>query len=142
MPTYSEIRKKRKENVIFVIDDDNFIRALAIATLSTYGNIVEFTGSDGVLSMYKEKIPNIIFLDIHLSGTNGIDLLKELKSHDPSAFIYMLSSDSTKKNIVDAINMGAEGFIGKPFSRGNFRDALEKCPSLKQISTFQNINHP
>jgi two-component system chemotaxis response regulator CheY len=52
-----------------------------------------------------------------LPDISGLSVLKCIHEADPDAKVVMLTANSSEKNIKEAINHGAKGFIAKPFTR-------------------------
>ncbi len=75
-------------------------------------------------------LPELVFLDIHLTGeskkkkTDGLQILKELRQHSKDAFVIMVSSDSHVEVVRKALELGANGYLVKPVSKGNILKAI------------------
>jgi FixJ family two-component response regulator len=101
---------------IFVIDDDPEIRKTLSIVLSAEGfDVVCFADGVALLAVARERSPVCIFLDVHIPGRSGLDVLKELNAEDYPAPIFMISGQGDIAMAVDAIKHGALDFIEKPF---------------------------
>lgn len=98
-----EERVVRRDNVIMVADDDKFIRTSMLRLLQGYGKIIEVGSGEDVMPEYIRSNPDIIFVDIHLPGKNGLELVEEIINLDADAFIIVLSSDSSAGNVMRAL---------------------------------------
>lgn len=76
---------------------------------------VAFTGEDALLKIKTDK-PDIVLLDIRLPGMDGIIILKAIKDIDKSIVVIMTSAIEDEKVIQEALKIGAEGYIVKPFN--------------------------
>jgi len=123
-------KAQRQEKVIMVVDDDLFIRSLIGNAVKRYGNVIQEEGGSGVVETYKKELPDIVFLDIHLPGTSGKNLLKDLLAFDPFAQVVMVSADSARDNVLDAKSSGATWFLSKPLTQDKIVDALRKVPEF------------
>lgn len=123
-------RKNRKENIIMVADDDMFMRSLVSKALGSYGKIVELPDGENVTDTYLEISPDVLFLDIHLPGRSGMEILDEINNFDQSAYIVMLSADSNKDNVVKTRKNGAKGFVAKPFTKDKLIESMSKCTTI------------
>ena len=111
-------KKKAREKInILLVEDDILIRSLVTNTLIKNFETLPVGFGHQALSKYILFAPDIVFLDIHLPDINGLDLLKKILEIDPDAYVVMLSSDQGPANIAKAMENGAKGFIGKPFTR-------------------------
>jgi len=93
----------------------------------------------------KNPLPDIIFLDLNMPNMNGIECLKEIRSHekfsDISVAIY--STSSSKKDIDDTFHYGANIYITKPAAYHELKKVLKKSLSavrLNRNSDFDRSN--
>lgn len=131
----SQRRKDRKETEILVVEDDPFSRALVKKSLEEVGNISFAEDGQTALAQYFSKAPDILFLDIGLPDIDGHDVLAKILTHDPHAFVIMLSGKGDKENIMKAMENGAKGFVGKPFTREKLSQYIQKSPHIKTSNT-------
>lgn len=124
-------RQKRSGNVILIADDDKFIRTSMAKLLAIAGMLVEAQDSSKVISQYLEHNPDIVFLDIHMLGKNGLDLIRDIIGIDPDAYIIVLSADSSAGNVMKALEEGASGFLSKPPAKVKVREYLSQCITVK-----------
>ena len=133
-PSNSQNENQSPEKTILIVDDVDYTRQLlrnAILQVSNndelkckrYKFINASNGHDAFAKLDEHK-PDLIFLDIELPDMNGIDILKNIKSKQPTAFIIMVSGESTIDNVKNSLTNGAAGFIVKPFSAIKVADAM------------------
>jgi two-component system chemotaxis response regulator CheY len=69
------------------------------------------------LEILKKETVNIILADINMPNMDGIQMLAELKSNDQWKLIpvVMISTESSETKVMEALRLGAKGFIRKPF---------------------------
>ncbi len=126
------MRGDRDGNLVLIADDNEFVRFLIKKWLGPNAEVVEVGHGNDVVEAYKRVKPDILFLDIHLPGRNGKDILKEILEMDASAFVVMLSADSKKENVVFSIQTGAKAFMTKPFTRQTLDRYYNLCPTIAQ----------
>lgn len=124
------MRGMRKNNLIIVADDDLFVRKVIKAALQDLTDIIEVTDGADVERIYKEHMPDILFLDIHLPNKLGIDLIRPLLKIDVGAYIVMLSADSSEDNVRNARLRGSKGFLTKPFNKARILHYFNTCPTI------------
>lgn len=126
-----EERVGRRDNAIMVADDDKFIRAAMLRLLRGYGEVVEVESGEDVMSQYLRCNPDIVFVDIHLPGKNGLELVDEIINLDADAFIIVLSSDSSAENVMKALQKGALGFLSKPPAKHKVQEYIGQCITIR-----------
>ncbi|MDP2204742.1 MAG: response regulator [Alphaproteobacteria bacterium] len=120
-------RLHRYRKRFLVVDDDIFMRSLLTKVLSVHGEVFALDDGKDLLRLYQEKIPDVVFLDIHLPCGNGVDLLEGLIRIDSSAGVVILSADCIKDNVLLAQARGARSFVAKPFTKEKIEEAMHKC---------------
>lgn len=102
---------------ILIIEDtlDDLKRASAILTSSGY--CVSGTASDGEtgISLYRETRPDLVIIDLILSGINGIDVLRSIRAEHPDARAILCTSAGQGSMVDLAMRIGANGYVVKPY---------------------------
>ncbi len=112
---------------ILIADDDKTSLTILDAVLKKWGYEVE-TASDGREAwniLNQENSPCLSILDWMMPEMDGIDVIKKLKSKNPSAYSILLTSKESSDAISTALNSGADDFISKPFIRNELKARLE-----------------
>lgn len=78
-----------------------------------------------VTKMYK-FLPSLLLLDIWMSGLDGRDICKELKSDDKTKKIPIIMISANKDTKQIALEAGADGFIAKPFEIDTLIETVER----------------
>lgn len=123
-------RRARTENIILIADDDMYMRTLLKKGFNTKFTVHEIIHGSEIVGAYKKYNPDIVFLDIHMPGKDGMENLASLLAFDHDAYIVMLSSDSSIENVTKTIKNGAKGFMAKPFSKEKILEFVQKCPTI------------
>ncbi|MBX9927555.1 MAG: sigma-54 dependent transcriptional regulator [Gemmatimonadaceae bacterium] len=100
---------------ILVVDDEPGIRAALTQLLEYEGYEVKSvaSGHEGIAT-YKQWRPQLVFLDVKMAGLDGMETLKALRAHDPSAMVLMISGHATLATAVEATQLGAFDIMEKP----------------------------
>jgi len=131
MQAVQKLRLSREGISVMIIEDDIFTGKLVSGALSTQFSVSAAETGAEALRRYAAIAPDVVFLDIELPDVSGHDILKKLLEVDPQAFVVMLSGNGNRENIMRAVNMGAKGFIGKPFTKEKLFQYIGKCPKLE-----------
>ena len=72
-----------------------------------------YDGKEG-LKLYEEKKPDIILSDVNMPVMDGLEMAKRIKEIDFDQNILLLSAFDDKDILLDALNIGIDGFVSKP----------------------------
>ena len=102
---------------ILLVDDALFMRATLRGILKSANYEIAGEAKDGgeALRMFRELKPILVLLDIVMPETQGLDVLKEMLTVDPSAKVLMISAMGQEGIVNEALESGAKGYIVKPF---------------------------
>lgn len=145
LPDY-EFDKMRP--TILVIDDEIEILWLIGEIFSNDFNVVTLQDAGKTEDVLNEMSPNVIICDIKMPDTNGIELVKRIKSQKETSHIpiIIISGHYEMQQQMEAISSGAEMYITKPFSteflRISVMQVMERKERLKSyfsspISSFE-----
>ncbi len=112
---------------ILVVDDSGMSRRTLRKILEPEGHeIIEAEEGIIALERYFLEKPDLVFLDLTMTGMYGIDVLNKLREMDPQARVIVGSADiqSSTREMVEA--GGASGFINKPFTSDKVLSILNK----------------
>lgn len=126
-------RDNRTRPLVMIADDNQLCRLLAINALRSDYDIITSENGQHTLTEYVTWAPDILFLDIGLPDIHGHDVLELLFRIDPKAHVIMFSGQKDKATILKSLELGAEGFLEKPFTRDQLRTHVERMPKLEQI---------
>jgi two-component system chemotaxis response regulator CheY len=116
---------------VLIVDDSAAIRKILKRMLDQaglpLGMVVE--AGDGVEALEKLKQQptiNLILTDINMPNMDGIQLLTELKSkaeyrHIP---VVMITTEGGEAKVMEAVQLGAAGYVRKPFSSEQIKEKL------------------
>jgi len=100
---------------VLVVDDEPPIRKLLRMGLSTQGyQILDAPNGKTALELVAEK-PDLIILDLGLPDIPGLDLLRMLRERNEGVPIVVLSSRGDEAAKVQALDLGADDYVTKPF---------------------------
>jgi DNA-binding response OmpR family regulator len=122
--------ENRNAKKIFVIDDEADIRDIIEINLSREGYKVQvFPSAEDALLALKQDNPDLIILDIMMSGMDGYDFCKHLRAGREHAGIpiIFLSAKSDEFDKVLGLELGGDDYITKPFS---LKELLSRVKSV------------
>jgi two-component system KDP operon response regulator KdpE len=100
---------------VLVIDDEPPIRKLLRMGLGTQGyRVIEAADGQSALDHMREK-PDLVILDLGLPDMQGLELLRTMRTRDERVPIVVLSSRADEVAKVQALDLGADDYVTKPF---------------------------
>lgn len=111
---------------VIVCEDEKFIRWALAEHLRSTGYVV-FEAENGVecLQLVEEKSPDIILLDLRMPKMDGTATLARLRAKGIDTPVFILSGFGSAGSSSEAAQMGAQGFIPKPFHLSEISQLLE-----------------
>ena len=106
---------------VLIVEDEKLIRRFVRTSLEEEGCRVFEAGTcaDGLLGAGTHK-PDLIVLDLGLPDGNGVDFIRDLRAWSDVP-ILVLSARSNEKDKIQALDVGADDYLTKPFGVGELR---------------------
>ncbi len=137
-PPESEARQREimipdtvKNGLILVVDDDPEIcRLLHDILIHTYEIAMAYNGKEAI-EMMKLRLPVLIITDNIMPVMDGVELVKIMKQQELTRHIpiLMLSTKSSVESQIEGLEMGADGYLGKPFHPRHLEAMVESALS-------------
>jgi two-component system KDP operon response regulator KdpE len=101
---------------VLVVDDEPPIRRLLRTSLVSQGfQVVEAANGREALEQIEPAAPDLILLDLGLPDIQGHELIRRLREQGSSVPILVLSSRTDETGKVEALDLGADDYVTKPF---------------------------
>jgi two-component system KDP operon response regulator KdpE len=101
---------------ILIVDDEPPIRRLLRTSLGSQGfEVTEAADGRGALAEIERSRPDLVILDLGLPDISGLEVIRTLRGGDDALPILVLSSRADEKDKVEALDLGADDFVTKPF---------------------------
>ena len=118
---------------LLVVDDEPSIRESLRIALRKDFDVVTASGGQEALARFDEAPPDAVLLDILMPDTNGIALLEKIRAIDPETAVIMLTAVTSIKTVVEAMRLGADDYITKPFDIGEIKLVIAKALERKAL---------
>ena len=114
---------------VILVDDHQIVREgfkLILLLDDRFETIGEAESANALLTLLKEKTPDVIVLDISMPGLSGIEICKQIKSDSSSIKILFVTANVDTTHLKAAIKSGADGFLPKDTSSQEFTTAISE----------------
>jgi len=113
------VYRMSRPNSAIIADDEAHIRTYVRMILQQLGveEIYESRTGNQVLTLYKEKRPDIVLLDINMPGLTGVEVLPNLMEIDPEAVVIMMTGHASRSLVESSARDGAVHYIRKDTPR-------------------------
>ncbi len=117
---------------ILIVDDSSVMRkilerSLRQAVPNGIDQVVEAGDGAEALSKLENDTVEVVFSDINMPNVNGLDFLRRLKeTPHKDVPVIMVTTEGGEKTVMEAISLGAKGFIRKPFTPQQMETTLAK----------------
>ncbi|RJP58108.1 MAG: response regulator [Candidatus Auribacter fodinae] len=133
------------ENInILLVDDDDDIRSMVNTALGEKGyTVYQANNAETALKLLSKYHCDILLTDICLPGMDGFELLDLIKKRQPHIGVIMMTGYDESYNVKEALLVGAEELLKKPFDLDELYHSVEKTywrSRADGIKTSENIH--
>lgn len=122
-----------KSNILIVDDELSACTLLSLALEDQY-NAEYATSAADAMSMVKTKRFDVVLLDLMIGRDDGIEVMKQMKAHDPQLPVLMITAFSSIKTSVNAMKNGAFTYLSKPLDLDELRVFIEQALAVRRLS--------
>ena len=116
--------------LLLVEDKDSFRRLLVQALTGTAFDVVATGDPREALARLEGASFDLLCTDLRLPGLSGLEVIQRAKRLQPALRIVLMSAFAEAKDIVEAVQAGADDFLPKPFELSAFLDLLQRLRAL------------
>ncbi|RJR44350.1 MAG: response regulator [Desulfobacteraceae bacterium] len=118
---------------MLVVDDEKNIRLTLSQSLDSLGiEISTAVNGEEALRKLQEQEFSLIILDLRMPGMDGMEVLRHVRTRWPKTRVIVITAYGTVESAVEAMKLGADDFIQKPFTPAEIRElamqVLEREP--------------
>lgn len=122
-----------KSSILIVDDELSSCTLLSLALEDMY-NAEYATSAADAMSLLKTKRFDVVLLDLMIGRDDGIEVLKQIKVHDPQLPVIMITAFGSIKTSVNAMKNGAFTYLSKPVDIDELRVFIEQALSVRRLS--------
>ncbi|MFN7942720.1 MAG: sigma-54 dependent transcriptional regulator [Thermoanaerobaculia bacterium] len=119
---------------VLIVDDESSITDFLSMLCAEEG--LEVATADSVREA-REKLsdtpPDLVLCDLMMPDGSGLDLLREIKEHEPGTSVIMLTAYTSTKTAIEAMKLGAYDYVAKPFDVDELRVVIQRALEKSQL---------
>jgi len=125
---------------ILMVDDDADFREELRDCLNDYTVIEAANGPQALAILKKPNAIDLVILDAVMPQVSGTEVLREIKKIRPGLAIIMLTGQSSKDIVIDALKGRADDYIEKPVNVGKFLETVQSTLAAKARKGFTSAH--
>jgi len=116
---------------MLIVDDASFMRSSLKYIVENAGHEVTGMAKEGqeALELYRKLKPDVVTLDVLMTGMDGFEALKTIMKEDPKAKVIMITAVGNEDRQEKARKLGVSGYIRKPFKQTDIVDEINRVLS-------------
>lgn len=118
--------KKNNAKILLVDDEPGMLRYIkTLLEVDDYKVETATTGEEALEKIEKGLQPDLVLLDVLMPGIDGLQTLEQLRQKQPAAKVVMLSCVNDTRKVVQAMKLGAQDYLTKPFQKAELDAVLD-----------------
>ena len=130
----NEMKTDMSQPLLMVVDDEPGVRQSLQLVFSKIYSVLEACSAEDAIQKACSEKPDVILLDIMMPGTDGLAVLKQIKTVHPDCQVIMLTGLNTARTAFVAKGTGAFDYVTKPFDVEELRLRVEHALEKIQLS--------
>jgi len=137
----------KTELTALIVDDESELRKSVSSILMNISSDVHFTieeAENGLEAVQKVKSQNfdIVLMDVRMPELDGLSALAQIKEHDPSTFVVIMTAHSNLQDAILAIKEGAYDYVEKPVKSDRLTEIVKKSIEAREMVSSLALSNP
>ena len=119
-----------KKVSVLIVDDSSVMRKIVERSLRLAGieieKVLEADSGAAALGVIQQNVPDVIFSDINMPTMDGIEFIRQLQGVERAKGVpvVMITTEGSQTRVMEALSLGAQGYIRKPFTPEQVREQV------------------
>lgn len=122
----------RTSYLLVVDDDDTLLKFFKIHLNKFFSKVIVVRSASEAISTLKEREIDLVLSDIKMPRMDGIQLMKKVKTHDPSIPVFLISGALLENKQKEVVSEKADGYLKKPFSIDDLHDFIDRGMQVRE----------
>ena len=140
--------KTRPLNVLVVDDERELRESLSQILTSMHHPVMAAATGEEALALIRDRgldqptSIHLVLLDVNMPGMSGLDVLREIRSFDPSITVLIITAHGNIRDAVEAMRDGAYNYIEKPVQQSDIEDLVKKASQAHALVQEMGLSSP
>jgi CheY-like chemotaxis protein len=135
-----QLTQETKKLTAMIVEDEKVTNELLSSTFKNFfADVHSCFNGDEALKVFNRTKPDVVFVDIIMSGMDGIELSRKIREENPGQIIIVISASNDIEKISESIEVGVNSFIQKPIDTKKIIELLTNVVAIiakkKKIET-------
>lgn len=117
---------KKHPNTVLVVDDEIGPRQAVRVILQNKYNVLTCDNAQEAMDIVCSGVVDVVLLDIRMPGTDGLELLKQMKAANVDIEVALLTGYPNTQSVIKAMEYGAYDYIIKPFDKDKIEEVVQQ----------------
>ncbi|MBN1424376.1 sigma-54-dependent Fis family transcriptional regulator [Candidatus Fermentibacteria bacterium] len=128
---------------LLLVDDEPGIRVMYSRLLARSGYRVSVAedGPHALEEIHKDP-PEVMITDIRMPGMSGLELVRRAREIDSTLKVIIITAHADTESAIEAVSLGAFGYVRKPFSKQQLTDALDRALTIREAERVTGVAEP
>jgi len=119
-----------KKMCVLIVDDSSVMRKIVQRSLRLAGleieTVLEADNGEQALTIVQQNSIDMIFSDINMPNMDGLEFVRQLQNLEAAKGvpIVMITTEGSQSRVVEALSLGARGYIRKPFTPDQMKERI------------------
>lgn len=119
----------RPKRILIVDDDADLVRIVEEMLAGRGWSVGTALSGEEALREVRRDPPDLVLLDIMMPRMNGLEVLREVRALVPAARVVMITAFGDVGTYLEAMDLGACAYVGKPFETEELVATINRCLS-------------
>ncbi|QDT06933.1 Chemotaxis protein CheY [Rubripirellula lacrimiformis] len=113
---------------VLLVDDSGVMRKIIMRALNAINvsDIIEAADGELALAAFNAGAFDLVLTDWNMPNMSGLDLLKAIRATGSKVPVILITTESEKERVLEAIQAGANNYLVKPFDQDQLLDKLQR----------------
>lgn len=122
-------------NILVVDDEPSMLRYLqTLLEVDSYQVTTARSGVEALRQLRNGHAPDLILLDLLMPELDGLQTLEQMRQMKPNLRVVMLSCVTDTRKVAQAIKLGAQDYLTKPFKKAELDAVLDHCLASREVA--------